>query len=254
MFAKGTRADNPQARQHRIEARIAPWLPVLAPRLLWQIEKSGWLLLGFEHVAGRHANLSPGSDHLPLIAHTVSELTRELTPSPVDGLPTLGEKMARMSAWRRLRDDPPAGLDPWARTNLDTFAQVESRAIDQVSGDTLLHTDLHSLNLLIADTARPVDWAWAHIGADWADPAYLVIRMIEAGNTPEHAEQWARSIEAWADASPAALTAFAVEVYGMWEYLRHARPLPARETATQAARQCAQHRLSTHGTCPANGL
>lgn len=244
VFCKGIMVDRQTARMHRTEARVNPRLPASAPRLLWQFEGEGWLLLGFEYVAGRHANLSPGSRDLPLIADTVSTLARDLTPCGVDGLPTLAGKMERMTAWQRLHDDTPTELDPWARDNLDRFVGQERSAIELIAGDTLLHTDLHSLNILVADTPSVVNWAWAKIGATWVDAAYLVIRMIEAGHSPEEAERWAKSTAAWSERSNReAITAFAVAVFGMWEYLKHAAPLPLREPATRAAREWARHRL-----------
>lgn len=243
VFCKGITTDSQDARMHRTEAQVNPWLPAHAPRLLWQVEQAGWLLLGFEHVTGQHANLSPGSPHLPLIADTVSALAVELTPCPPVPVPTLSDKFARMSAWRRLRDDPPRALDPWTRDNLDLFAAQEPHAIELVAGNTLAHTDMHSLNILVGQTASVIDWAWTHTAPPWVDTAYLAIRLIEAGHTPAQAEQWAATTPAWSEASSDDLTTFAIEVYGMWEYLRHTRPLPAREAATKAARIWVQHRL-----------
>ena len=53
-FCKGTVAGNPMSWMHRNEARINPYLPAPMPRLHWQIEADGWLVLGFEYVEGRH--------------------------------------------------------------------------------------------------------------------------------------------------------------------------------------------------------
>lgn len=125
---------------HRTEAQVNPWLPAIAPRLLWQVEQAGWLLLGFEHVTGQHANLSPGSPDLPLIADTVSALASELTPCPPVPVPTLGDKFARMAAWPRLRDNPPHTPDDWTRAKLDRFTAQEPHAIELGRGQ---HTRPH---------------------------------------------------------------------------------------------------------------
>lgn len=61
VFVKGITTDNPGVWAHRHEAAVNPRLPAIAPRLLWTVEAAGWLLLGYEHVDGRHADLSPGS-------------------------------------------------------------------------------------------------------------------------------------------------------------------------------------------------
>jgi hypothetical protein len=242
VFCKGVTADSGVARMHRREAEINHWLPALAPRLLWRLEEAGWLVLGFEHVDGRHADLSPGSPDLQPIAEALAIMARELTPSPEPSGPAYGEKMARATSWQKLRDDPPPSLDAWTRRNLDIFAALEPVASELVAGDTLAHTDMHELNLLMDGTAHVVDWAWAHRAAPWVDTAFLVIRLIQAGHNPDQAERWATRIDAWHTAPPTAVTAFATEVYGMWEHLRHVNPLPIREEPTRAARLWARHR------------
>lgn len=242
VFCKGVAADSGSARMHRREAEINRWLPALAPRVLWQIEEVGWLVLGFEHVAGRHADFAPGSPDLQLVAETLTTTAGKLSPWPGPRVPAYTEKMARTTAWQMLRDDPPTSLDPWTRANLDLFVALEPVAAELVAGDTLVHTDVHELNLLINDSAHLVDWAWAHHAAPWVDTAFVVIRLIQAGHSPEQAEEWAAGIDAWRAAPPTAVTAFAAEIYGMWEYLRHTRPLPIREGPTQAARLWARHR------------
>jgi hypothetical protein len=242
VFCKGVAADSGMARMHRREAEINPWLPALAPRLLWQLEESSWLVLGFEHVAGRHADLSPGSPDLQPVAEALTTLAHELSPWPGPRVPAHTEKMARATPWQKLRDDPPPSLDPWTRANLDRFAALEPVAAELVAGDTLAHTDVHELNLLINDSAHLVDWAWAHRAAPWVDTAFVVIQLVQAGHSPEQAEQWAADVDAWRAAPPTAVTAFATEIYGMWEHLRHVHPLPIREGPTQAARLWARHR------------
>lgn len=245
IFCKGiTSANSPKVRVHQHEAYINRWLPhPPAPRLLWRVETDGWLLLGFDHVAGQHADLSPGSPDLPLVADTISTLARELTPCPADEVPALAGKLASMAAWRRLRHEPPGDLDPWGRTKLDCFVEWEQRAIDAVAGDSLLHADLHPLNIVVGRIAHVVDWAWSRTGAVWVDTAYLVIRLIDEGHTPQGAERWAESVPAWHESSDLARTAFAVAVFGMWEYLQHADPLPHRARLATAARRWAQHRV-----------
>ncbi|MBB4763756.1 hypothetical protein ACFQFC_06045 [Amorphoplanes digitatis] len=59
FFCKGAVAGNPMGWMHRNEDRINPYLPAEMPRLHWQIEIDGWLLLGFEYVEGRYPDLSP---------------------------------------------------------------------------------------------------------------------------------------------------------------------------------------------------
>lgn len=243
IFVKGVQADVAEAAAYRREEALNQLLPAIAPRLLWRVEANGWLLLGFEYVRARPADLSPGSADLLLVAEAVSAIARGCTPISTPMVPALADKIARMSGWQRLRASPPDGLDPWARANLERFADADECAAEWVAGDSLAHTDLHAQNLLVADQVRVVDWAWAHRAAPWVDAAYLAIRLIESGHSPKQTEQWAATTECWHTATPVALDTFAVATFGMWEYLRHARPHPVREGATTAARRWAQYRL-----------
>ena len=244
VFCKGVRVNGGAARMHRREAQVNGVIrTAFAPRLLWQIESDGWLVLGFEHLVGRHADLTPDSADLPVVAKTLSALSRDLTPSPVPGVPGLNAKWAHARAWQRLRDDPPPGLDGWTRVRLEQFAASEPDAAELVAGHTLAHTDVHELNLLVDNgSARLVDWAWAHTAAAWVDTAFVVIRLVQSGHTPAEAEVWAAATEAWRSAPPAAVDAFATEIYGLWTHLRHVDPRPFREAPTRAAREWAKYR------------
>lgn len=246
VFCKGIAdAEGRRGRMHRHEAEINPWLPsAVAPRLRWRAEVDGWLLLGFDHAAGRHADLAPGSPDLPAVARAVTTLAGELTHCPVP-VPRLSEQWGRLAAWRRLARDTPPDLDPWAREQLDQLRDLESDAIEAVDGDSLVHTDLHSLNILVdGERARIVDWAWSRTGAAAVDVAFLVARLVAAGHTPVTAELWARGLPAWRETPAATRTAFAVAIWGIWEFLERDHPLPHRAELTAAARTWARHRLA----------
>jgi Ser/Thr protein kinase RdoA (MazF antagonist) len=228
---------------HRHEADVNPLLPRVAPRLLWRAEAEGWLLLGFEHVAGRHIDLAPGSPDLPMLADAAVLLADELVDSPTSA-PPLGDQWARLAAWRRLAKDTPRDLDEWARANLDHLVACETSAIDLVRGDSLVHTDLHSLNILVSHSrVRVVDWAWSRKGAPSVDVAFLIIRLIAAGHTAAAAEQWANTMPLWRLVPAATQTAFAVAIWGMWEFLERDKPMPHRGQLTEAARSWSRHRL-----------
>jgi hypothetical protein len=245
LFCKGVNnAEGRRGVMHRHEADINPWLPsAVVARLRWRAEVDGWLVLGFDHVPGRHADLSPRSPDLPLVLNTVTTLARELRACPAPGIPTLADKMARLAGWRRLRADPPAGLDPWSRDRLDMLVEWEARGGASMAGHSLLHTDLHPLNILVSDRARVIDWAWSRLGAAWVDTAYLVIRLIYEGHAPDVAEDWASTTGLFVDVSSADLTAFSIAVTGAWTYLEHADPQPHRGRLTAAARRWTQFRL-----------
>lgn len=224
VFCKGIRTDSPRAAMHRHEADINAFLPPAAPRLRWQVETAGWLVLGFEHAMGGHPNLAPGSPDVDATVHAVEEM-RSRAPA---SCPVLADQWARLAAWRRLR--------LWMEVP-DQYVAWESRAVDLIRGDSLLHTDIHALNLLIDDRVRVLDWAWARQGAYWVDRAFLVIRLIEAGHRPEVAQRLVGALP------EAGATAFAVAVLGIWTYLEHTDPLPHRPPLTAAARAWVDLRL-----------
>jgi Ser/Thr protein kinase RdoA (MazF antagonist) len=144
---------------HRNEARINPFLPASMPRLRWQVESDGWLLLGFDYVDGRHPDLSPGSSDLSSVAAALSEMAMTLTPCPAVKV------QAATARW--------AG---WIRPEV-------------VDGDTLVHTDVTPFNFLIRqDGVTVVDWSMPCRGAAWIDTALMTIRLVRAGHRPEQAE------------------------------------------------------------------
>lgn len=61
FFCKATRAASRTAWMLRNELAVHPHLPDVAPALHWHVDTGNWLVLGFEHVDGRHPDFSPGS-------------------------------------------------------------------------------------------------------------------------------------------------------------------------------------------------
>lgn len=243
VFCKGAQQGS---RMHEHEARINEVLPECAPRLLWSTDVDGWLVLGFEAVPGEHADLSPNAPDLPKVAEAVQSL---IAVGPLEAhasldVPRLAEQWGWLAAWRRLAHDQNAELDHWTRQRLSDFVDLETVAFDRLDGPHLAHTDLHPLNILVADRARIVDWAWSRLAAPWVDPALLVPRLVIAGHTPREAEEWADQFPGWRDLDQETRTAFAVVVLGVWEHMRRTDPSPHREQLTDVARVWVQHRFA----------
>ncbi|XVQ07273.1 hypothetical protein ACQP1W_32265 [Spirillospora sp. CA-255316] len=180
IFLKGSRLNGPRADVRRIEARVQPFLPGCAPRMLWHTETAGWLLMAFEYVDGRRADLSPGSADLGEVTRLLAALSEEARPD----LPVLPVE-------RR-----------WA-----PFAT--SAELGLLCGDILAHMDFTAENVLIGKRSWLIDWAWPSRAAAWLDTASMVVRLIQAGHSPQAAETWAQQIPAWEQASTHALRAYA---------------------------------------------
>lgn len=238
VFCKGISTDSPISYMHRNEITISPYLPAeLAPPLLWHFEADGWLLLGFEHVAGQHADLTPDSSHLPLVAEAVRQINSATTATPATGARRMSDQWSR-ALKRESEFDTPTSSDPWIAEHAPLLAALADRAPSYMDGSTLIHSDLNPTNFVVFDRARVVDWAWWQTGAAWFDPAYLVIRLIAEGHTPASAEKWAQQFNTFATAPPDAITTFAASAVRLWE-----RRFP-HTAATEAARRWVRYRMN----------
>lgn len=175
VFLKGVRANDEERTDLwslRREIRVAPHVEQLAPRLLWSIEAGGWLLGGWEHIDGRHADFSPGSPDLELVAQVVARLHDMPRPEVV-----------RLDLARR-----------WVDYALD---------ISPFQGEALTHADINPGNLIItADRVYLVDWGFVGKAAPWVELSFLVQWLISAGHTPEQADAWLSRFPWWRSADP----------------------------------------------------
>lgn len=215
LFVKGTLLDDPSAWVYRHEAQVTRHAP-LAPRVLWEVEEAGWLLVGYEYVDGRHPDLSPGSPDVSSLVRTLTAVSE--VPWPED----LRKKPLHTRWADLLPDGPPTGLQ----------------------GRSLSHTDLSPLNMLITADSRLclLDWALACPAPPWADTAFAVLRLISSGHSPKQAEAVARQVAAYGRADPSDVGTFARAVLAAWEGMERADPLPHRAALTVAARSWAAYR------------
>jgi aminoglycoside phosphotransferase (APT) family kinase protein len=154
-----------------------------SPSVLWHFREAGWLVVGFEHCAGPHADLSPTSPDLDLLGEALTALGR--TPAP---------DVALFSPKARLGFEHPA-----------------------MDGDALVHTDLGPANLIVTPYGlRIVDWAMATVAAPWVELAMLAPWLISAGHTAEQAEQWLARHPAWWQTDSDVLDGFAVNNAAKW--------------------------------------
>ncbi|MER7820614.1 phosphotransferase [Streptomyces sp. NPDC096153] len=218
IFVKGIPAGHSQMPTQRREAAINPYLPPASPTLLWNVQEGGWDLLGYECILARHADYSPGSPDLPLVAAAIEELQAIDSPP----LPFVKTATAR-----------------WA-------AHLTDSAV--LEGATLLHTDLAPHNVLVTDRAHLIDWAWPTRGAAWIDPAVIILRLMEAGHTAQDADQWAQRFPSWASAPAGGVEAFSTANAAVWAEIASHDPLPWKQRMAGLAEHWAgywQHRPHT---------
>jgi Phosphotransferase enzyme family len=193
------KAVGPEPRQPRHPPRRGPHhgrAPPLgpAPRLLWSLDRRGWVALGFEDVDGAHPALPWRPGELRRVLDMVAAMAAALTPAPA-GFPSVGDRLAdSFAGWRRLAaaraaGDDLAGLDPWAARHLDRLADLEAGWPAAADGPTLLHCDLRADNLLLTPSrVVAVDWPYACVGAAWVDLLLLLPSVaMQGGPDPEPA-------------------------------------------------------------------
>lgn len=215
-FAKGVPSD--RAAAQRREAEINTHVQPIAPRLLWQVDTQGWHILGFEHLNGRAADLSPGSADLAGIAGVLGQLAALEAPR---------------CAGRRIEDR-------WADS-----AHRAGVGAELLAGDHLLHTDLNPHNILVTDTGtRIVDWSWPTLGAAWVDTACAALWLIAEGHSPAAAESWASRVEVWAEATPKALDVFTKTNAALWGQIAAAEPRSWKQRLQEAAASWVTYRAA----------
>jgi hypothetical protein len=221
IFLKATPKSDRFAGDCVTEREVNRSLPVSipTPRILWDAETEDWLLLAFEHLEGRQADLSPGSADLLLVLETLGQVSRALTPCPWQGAPSVAQEVARMRS--KTAQIEPDGLAEWA----DAAA---GRSFEALGGDSLLHTDLHSANILIADEVHLLDWALAVRGAAWVEAVLFAARLIESGHSPAEAERLVSELPGWWAAPADAVTGLIAVRTLFAEYLAHKGPIRLR--------------------------
>ncbi|GIJ09278.1 hypothetical protein Van01_24920 [Micromonospora andamanensis] len=185
-------AQNPDTPDmHRAEARITAALPGYAPtpRLLGCHDDGHWVALVLSDVDGRHPVTPWQAEELDAVLGALERMATALTPSPVAEVPVIADRLAdEFAGWRRVVDDPPPELNPWARTHLDQLCSWSDHGLASLTGDTLCHVDVRADNLLVDRAGRVavVDWPWAARGPAWLDTAMLLLDVrLQGGHDTE---------------------------------------------------------------------
>jgi len=222
LFFKAVGADlNPESPDmHRREGVVSAVLPVapFLPRFIASYDDGEWVALAFANIEGRLPRHPWHEDELDLALDALGRMHEQLTPSPSTALATTRDHLqTQFAGWQRLASmpTPPARLDQWCRSHLDRLADVESDWSVAADGETLLHGDIRSDNLLIGrEGVVFVDWPHAAVGApvldlvEWAPSVAL-----EGGPDPE--ELLVRHA-ASREAEPEAVSALVAAVAGFF--------------------------------------
>ncbi|WP_319462438.1 phosphotransferase [Micromonospora sp. RTP1Z1] len=226
---------------HRAEALISAALPphAPAPRLLGSHDDGDWVALVFDDVDGRHPATPWLTTELGAVLTALETMAAALTPAAVAAVPTAAEQLSYdFGGWRRIAADPPADLDPWARTRLPQLCAAAERGLAALAGDTLCHLDVRADNLLIGrdGAVSVVDWPWACRGPAWLDTVLLLVNVRLHGG--HDTEALLRGLPLTAGVDPAALTGVLAGLAGY--FLDAARQPPPLGIPTVRAFQRAQ--------------
>lgn len=165
---------------HRREAAITAALPssAPAPTLLGVHDDGDWVALVLSDVDGRHPDWDDPADLATVLA-AVAALAGALTPCPIEVRTAREYLEPDFLGWHRLRDDPPARLDPWITTHLDDLCRHAERGLVALAGNTLAHADIRADNLLVSadGTVTVVDWPHGCRGPAWLDTLQLLINV-----------------------------------------------------------------------------
>ncbi len=235
--AVGTPLNAGAVDMFRTEGRVTAALPgrLPVPRLLgqvdWSTDGADWVALLFDVQDGAPPALPWTADRARTALAAVDRFTRQATPCPVPGLPSVQEQITRtMGDWAGLADAPD--LHPWERDRLDWLAGAGERlaARGGLDGDTLVHLDLRADNLLVAPDGRAVllDWPWASRGAAWVDGVLFALDpAVHGGIDPEQLVAGSPVVRA---ADPVDVTDLIAGLLGMWGERMRQPPPPGLPT------------------------
>jgi len=234
LKALGTDINTTSVYFHRKEIQINARLPEnsFAPKMLWShddADDTEWVALLFENIDGINPPNPWDENDLQRVIEAIGQLTTTLTPSPVpsDLIPSANDYFAtRINGWQKIKSDATYAekLDDWSKRHLDTLCELESKALQAVSGNTLVHFDIRADNIVITDDAVYfVDWPHACLGAEWLDVvAFAPSVAMQGGLSPEDLIQLHSACQ---QADPDEITAAVVSIAGMLS-LRALQPPP----------------------------
>jgi aminoglycoside phosphotransferase (APT) family kinase protein len=243
-FVKAVPAGSPAACLYQREIAANTALPPDVPAALMRHSSGdgGWLVMVFDYLDARDADLSPGS---PDLDATLTALTAVSTASAWGAAPPVTANLVALQDKATALLGKHLGGPPW-----DMYrAAVKGFDTADLTGGRLVHYDLHPGNLKVAAHGNviAVDWSFACAGAPWIDLAFFVPRLIEAGHTPYSAECLVSRLPAWQAAPSPAVNA----ITALWTMFREYKAIYGpkdtrvfREQAARAGRAWIEYRMT----------
>jgi hypothetical protein len=190
---------------YRREAAIAAQLPPTAPapRLQASWDEHGWIVLILEDIEGTNPAHPWRGDELRRVLEALTVLAETLTPAPLSA--PRAAAPGRRPHWAQIAMTPKlvdqvTDLDPWLRPNLEILARAEERFENAAAGETLIHSDIRSDNILLTEQrVLFVDWPHAMVGAPWLDLLYLLPSVAMQGGPEPDAVFWSHPLSRHAD-------------------------------------------------------
>jgi hypothetical protein len=181
------------AASYRREIEVHSVLPVgvPAPRLLHSAEvgtaDDGWVVLAFEHVAGRMPGEPWTAHDLGVVVSALERMADALLPVEWDDPTTLVDMVLEdpevMTLWEsydvaRL----PDALGGWADLHRERLATATARSVAAFRGDGWAHCDVRADNMVVeGSTVWIVDWNWLCHAPAWVDLALLLPQVHADG-------------------------------------------------------------------------
>jgi hypothetical protein len=173
---------------YRREAHVAQRLPALpeVPALRSWFDHPPWVVLVFDDAGGAPPAVPWDRAELERVLAALDRLCERLTPSPVDVPSVTTELAGAFDGWTRLAGDRRrldlVDHDGWLSAHLDELGRLATGWVEAAAGDTLLHADVRSDQLLLdSERVYLVDWAHACTGAAFVDPFLFFPSVVLEG-------------------------------------------------------------------------
>ncbi len=222
---------------HRREAEVLAALPdeFPAPKLIGVADDGDWIAIVISWIEGAMPRAPLHGNDCSRILRLTERLAEQGQGAAVHPLVPVAVAHPDVSGhWQRLIDGPVDGLDAWTSAHLGDLARLESDHSTAVEGDSLVHHDLRTDNMILGASESDdviVDWPGACRGAGWIDLVALLPSLHLDGG-PEPREMFhASPIGLSADAG--AVDVFLASIAGYFTRMSLRPPPPGLPTVRE---------------------